>query len=25
GSEGDLAQSLFQAKHRMAVVEDQSA
>ena len=25
GSEGDLAQSLFQAKHRMQVVEDHSA
>jgi hypothetical protein len=25
GSEGDLAQSLFQAKHRMPVVEDHSA
>jgi hypothetical protein len=25
GSEGDLAQALFQAKHRMPVVEDHSA
>ena len=25
GSEGDLAQSLFQAKHRMPMVEDHSA